>query len=533
MPQMVASTSAVPPPHYHQQPLSVCNNLPPQKYHLPAQNLGQFDDISPALTGKAFIYDCMVRALESLSPDGASVKEIFDNVWLHNRAFILARSREGDTESSRRASTRNTIVNYLSTSPAFENIGRNRWVLTGKSHGTHKRHGTDTRGGKISRSTKRLGRPRNASFDDLRGANAAAPSSTASCSSPSAAGNSSSSSPAISNLPDESAPGQTNESHNFHLPTSAPFPNNLMTANRSATAPLPLSNGLTQASLSSTPSVFHHMRDPELHVHHRPQQHHQRQEGPIVSSLSSHAAPLDLGMISIKTVVTGHPQRENFLYGQPAHGSTNNTAGRTVPAPTTGCGRKRSFEAVPQVLPPRPPRTWHPDNLDPFVKPIQTPNLAPAPTTTSTTTIYPPFTAPSGRLFQIPSNTSYYEAPSVPTFPPFTVPSGRLFQIPSNTSYYEAASVPTSARPPPPPVLTSYTNQEHNLCATVLLPPSSSCHPSTREQVFTQVDHQGGWAGNSIPVGQQHYDNHHQQQIQGSRDHDPFANPPGLAWSAV
>ncbi|KAG8948745.1 hypothetical protein FRC04_009356 [Tulasnella sp. 424] len=414
----------------------------------------------------------MVRALESLSPDGASVKEIFDNVWLHNRAFILARSREGDTEASRRASTRNTIINYLSTSPAFENIGRNRWVLTGK------RHGIDKRGGRILHSTKRLGRPRNASSDDLRGANAAAPSSsTASCSSPSSAGNSSSSSPAISNLPDESAPGQTDESHNFHLPTSAPFPNNLMTANRSATAPLLLSNGLTQAptqaSSSSTPSVLHYTHDPELRQHHQPQQYYQIQEGPVLSSLSSHAAPMNPGMITTKTVVTGHPQRETFLYGQPAHGSTTNTAGRAVLAPTTGCGRKRSFDAVPQVLPPRPPRTWHRDNLDPFAKQIQTSTLAPAPTTTSTTTVYPPFTAPSGRLFQIPSNTSYYEAPNVPT------------------------------------------------------------SASTVEQVFAEVDHQGGCAGNSIAVGQQHFYNHHQQQTQGSGEHDPFANPPGLTWSAV
>ncbi|KAG8894798.1 hypothetical protein FRC00_008426, partial [Tulasnella sp. 408] len=55
----------------------------------------------------------------------------------------------------------NTIVNYLSTSPAFDSIGRNRWVLTGK------KHGIDKRGRKPSRSTKR--KPRNSSHSNLRG----------------------------------------------------------------------------------------------------------------------------------------------------------------------------------------------------------------------------------------------------------------------------------------------------------------------------------------------------------------------------
>ncbi|KIO21256.1 hypothetical protein M407DRAFT_29134 [Tulasnella calospora MUT 4182] len=514
--QVIASTSTFPSPilatqepYYYQQPTSGSNNWLPQQSHHPAQSLGQFDDISPAFKGKAFIYDCMVRALENLSPDGASVKEIFDHVWLHNRAFILARSRDGDTEAGRRASTKNTIVNYLSTSPAFESIGRNRWVLTGK------RHGADKRGGKISRSTKR--RPRNSSHDDHGGGSAAAPSSSnSSSSSPSSVVNSS---PDIPNRPGyhEITPGQPgfNENHNLHFATSATFANNPVVANRPATTPLPLSNGLiqgpTQASSSSTSSVSHHTHGPELHQH-QPQQH-ARREGPIVAFLPSHAAPLEPGMSGTNTTITGvnnsHQQRESFSYGQPARRTPSTTTNATTPAPKTGGGTRRSFDAVPQVLPPLPPRTWHPDNFDPFATPVQTPapHPAPNPTTISTSAMIPPCTAPSGHLFQIPSNMSYYETPSI-----FT---------------YETPSIPTPAAP------TSYALQENNPSSTMLPQPSISssyCPPPTLEELFAQVDPQGGCAGNSIPLVRRtpHHLDHLQQQAQRFHDSDPFAAPPGF-----
>ncbi|KAG8948743.1 hypothetical protein FRC04_009354 [Tulasnella sp. 424] len=418
-----------------------------------------------------FLGSVRSRALESLSPEGASVKEIFDNVWLHNRAFILARSREGDTEASRRSSTKNTIVNYLSTSPAFESIGRNRWVLTGK------RHGADKRGGKISRASKR--RPRNSSSDEHGGGSAVASASSNSPSSSSSAGNSSSSSPEITNLPPR--------------------------RERPATTPLPLSNGLlqgpTQASSSSTSSVLHHTHDPQSHQQHQPQHRHVRQEGPVVSSLSAHAAPLNPGTSCPETVITrdnnNHPQRESFSYGQSAQHSTN---ANLAPAAPTGSGTRRSFDAVPQFLP-RPPRTWHQDMLDPFATPIQTP---------TTSSIIPPCAAPSGRLFQIPSNMSYYEAPNIPDS--------------------------ADAAPAAPPAPASYMTTRAS--ATTILPPpsisSSFCPQSTIEELFAQVDPQGGCAGNSIPVPQQHYPGqlhhhqHHQQQAQSFHDHDPFAAPPGF-----
>ncbi|KAG8919738.1 hypothetical protein FRC01_001141 [Tulasnella sp. 417] len=495
--QVTASTSGFPSPVFATQQPQYPPQLAPglgywlaQDSHLPAQSLGQFDDISPAFKGKAFIYDCMVRALESLSPDGASVKDIFDHVWLHNRAFILARSRDGDTEAGRRASTKNTIVNYLSTSPAFESIGRNRWVLTGK------RHGADKRGGKISRSTKR--RPRNSSHDDLGGGSAAVPSSSNS---------SSASSPDIASRPvrHEVTPS-SNESQNLHLATSATLANNAIVANRPATTPLPLSSGLIQgptpASSSSTSSVHHHhTHAPELNQH---QPHQQaNQAGPIVSALPSHAAPLNPATsganITITSANTNHPHRESFSYGQPAHQTTTNsttTTNAAAGAPTTGGGTRRSFDAVPQVLPPRPPRTWHPDNFDPFATPVQlfAPVPAPAPSATSTSA-----TCPAPRLFQIPSNMSYYEAPSM---------------LPPTPSYVLQENNPPNSHLPTPSISTS------SFCPTTT--------PSL-EQLFAQVDPQVGCAGNSVPLVQQrtsHLD--HLQQAQRFRDQDPFAAPPGF-----
>ncbi|KAG8982365.1 hypothetical protein FRB90_006847, partial [Tulasnella sp. 427] len=484
--QLPASSSAFPssvftpqPHHYYpQQPAAQLSNNSWSQPSIPASNIGNFEDISPAFKGKAFIYDCMVRALESLSQDGASVKDIFDHVWLNNRAFILARSRDGDTEASRRASTKNTIVNYLSTSPAFDSIGRNRWVLTGK------RHGADKRGGKIARSAKR--KPQNASYDDY-GLTRAGPSSSSSHSSSSgspsgsSAGNSSSSSPEIGSIParPERATGQsrTNEAQTIHHGSSAPNAN----STRSATTPLPLSNGLIQSSIQASSSATHHTHNPDVH-HHQPLL--ARQEGPIVPALSSHAPPLNLGTSS--SVPTGdsnnnnHPRRETFSYGQTVQRTASISSNSNVTS-ASGHATRRSFDAVPQVLPPRPPRTWHQDILvDPFATPLQTPTLAPVPKS-ALAAMVPPFMAPPPcQLFQIPSNTSYYETPSV-SYP--------LHQQDSML---------------PPPSMT----------------PSSSFYApvSTMEELFAQVDsghqqqQQVGGAGNSIPLAQQSHPHHQQHQ---------------------
>ncbi|KAG8927579.1 hypothetical protein FRC01_007233 [Tulasnella sp. 417] len=291
--------------------------------------------------------------------------------------------------------------------------------------------------------------------------------------------------------------------------------NNPIVTNRPATTPLPLSSGLSQGpaqgSSPSTSSVpHHHTHAPELNQH-QPQQQ-ARQAGPIVSALPSHAAPLKPGMSGANTTITSannnHPHRESFSYGQPAHRTTTNsttTTNAAAGAPTTGGGTRRSFDAVPQVLPPRPPRTWHPDNFDPFATPVQIAASvpAPAPTTTSTGA---DCTAP--RLFQIPSNTSYYETPSI--------------------------------LPPAAAVQPSYVLQENNPPNSLLPPPSissSSFCPTTThslEELFAQVDPQVGCAGNSVPLVQQRTSHHHHhhldhlQQAQRFRDQDPFAAPPGF-----
>ncbi|KAG9043345.1 hypothetical protein FS837_009730 [Tulasnella sp. UAMH 9824] len=486
--QVMASTSALRlpastlPPYYQQQPTSSSSSWLSQGYQLPVQSLDLFDDISPAFKGKAFIYDCMVRALESLNPEGASVKEIFEHVWVHNRALILARSRDGDTEAGRRASTRSTIVNYLSTSPAFDSIGRNRWVLTGK------KHGIDKRGRKSSRSTKR--RPRNSSHNSLRGeSDTVFADSDLSSSSPS-----STASPDIPSRPAHHVTTldqpSMNGSHNRDSNTSATLVNSPIVPHGPETAPLALSDGLiqgpTQTSALSTSSVPNrlHLRE------HQVQQRRQDQEGlTIVSALPSHEAPFSPGVSGTNTTIPGatnntRSQRETLSYGQSAQSATSIST--TTVALARGSGTRRSCDAVPLILPPRPPRTLHPDNLDPFAVPIWTSSKAT--TRPSTSPVFPPFTTPCGPLFQIPSNTSYYEAPSV------TVPSA------------------------------SYTHQESNPPTT---PSSSSFHaPRALDQRFAQVDPQGDdCAGDSIPVAHQHHNN---SQVQQFGDHDTFAARSGF-----
>ncbi|KAG9043346.1 hypothetical protein FS837_009731 [Tulasnella sp. UAMH 9824] len=407
----------------------------------------------------------MVRALESLNPEGASVKEIFDHVWLHNRAFILARSRDGETEAGRRSSTKNTIINYLSTSPAFDSVGRNRWIVTGK------KHGVDKRGRKFLRSTKR--RPQNSSRNDVRdGSGTPSADSNSLISSASSTGTSS---PDIASRPayHEITWDQENGGYTLDSNATAPLANNPIESHRPAIAPLPL---------SSTPLAPNDLRLRE----HQLQQRGQDREGLIVPPLPSYEAHLSPGM-SGGAINNNHPQRETLSYKQSAQSTTSIST--TTVALSRGYGPRRIFDAVPPILPPRPPRTLHRDNLDPFAAPV----WGSEPTSTATTptsTVFSPITPPSAPLFQIPGNTSYYGAPSVITSP--------------------------SMLPPP------YNHHESHPSPTLS---SSSYHPRTLGQGFAQGDTPGDGAGTSMAFVRQHYN---ALQVQRFPGHDPFASPPAF-----